>query len=75
MLTQDDIKEIERIVDEKIKLLPSKDQFFERMDSLSGQMKKIDEKMDLHDGQHVRIDEDLEMIKKKIKARSSSSLA
>lgn len=50
MLTQNDIKEIERIVgekiDEKTKFLPTKDQFFERMDSLSGQIKKIQESLD-----------------------------
>ena len=59
MLTQDDIKEIENIVEEKIdektKLLPTKDQFFQRMDDLSGQMKKLQETLDLHDGQHVEI--------------------
>jgi hypothetical protein len=59
MLTQADIKEIERIVEEKIeektKPLPTKDQFFQRMDDLSGQMKKIQETLDLHDGQHSAI--------------------
>lgn len=59
ILTQDDVNEIERIVEENIdaktKLLPTKDQFFDRMDSLSGQMKKIQETIDLHDGQHVEI--------------------
>lgn len=79
MLTQDDVKEIERIVEEKVgektKLLPTKDQFFQRMDELSGLMKKIDEKLDLHDGQHVRIDEDLNVIKKKLNTSTSSSLA
>ncbi len=59
MLTQRDIEEIERIVEEKIgekiKLLPTKDQYFERMDELSGQMKKLQETLDLHDGQHTDI--------------------
>ena len=77
MLTQDDVKEIERIVEEKIdektKLLPTKDQFFQRMDDLSGQMKKIQETLDLHDGQHVAIhdqdesnDERFKVIEKKL---------
>ncbi len=77
MLTQDDIGEIKKIVreelDDKIKLLPTKDQYFERMDNLSGQMKKIQETLDLHDGQHASIhdkdesnDERFKVIEKKL---------
>ena len=60
MLTQHDIAEIERIIeekiDEKVKRLPTKDQFFQRMDDLSGQIKKLQETMDLHDGKHLDIE-------------------
>lgn len=61
MLTHHDIAEIERIIeekiDEKVKRLPTKDQFFQRMDDLSGQIKKLQETMDLHDGKHLDIDD------------------
>ena len=70
MLTQDDVKEIERIVEEEIdaktKLLPTKDQFFQRMDDLSGQMKKIQETLDLHDGQHSDIHDHQESTDKRM---------
>lgn len=59
MLTQNDIAEIERIIgeklDEKTKLLPTKEEYFKRMDGLSGQIIKLQETMDLHDGQHTEI--------------------
>lgn len=59
MLTQNDIAEIERIIgeklDEKTKLLPSKEDFFRRMDTLSGQLLKIEESQTLHNGQHTEI--------------------
>ncbi len=47
MLTQNDIKEIKTIVreelDEKTKLLPTKDQFFSKMDEVMGELKAIRE--------------------------------
>lgn len=47
MLTQTDFDEIEKIVDEKIgqktKLLPTKDEFFEKMDEVMGELKGIRE--------------------------------
>jgi uncharacterized protein Veg len=59
MLTQADIEEIKIIIKEevgnKINLLPTKDEYFERMDSLAGQMKTIQETLDLHSGQHEEI--------------------
>ena len=59
MLTQNDIAEIERIIgeklDEKTKLLPTKEEFFRRMDTLSGQLLKIEESQTLHNGQHTEI--------------------
>lgn len=70
MLTQNDIKEIERIVEEKIndkvKPLPTKDQFFQRMDDLVGRMKKLQESLDLHDGQHQELDEFKETTEKRL---------
>ena len=47
MLTQNDIKEIERIVgekiDEKTKRLPTKEEFFGKMDQVMGELKAIRE--------------------------------
>jgi len=47
MLTQKDIDEIETIIDEKLdeklKLLPSKDEFYEKMDEVMGELKAIRE--------------------------------
>lgn len=47
MLTQKDIDEIEKTLDEKLdeklKLLPSKDEFYEKMDDVMGELKAIRE--------------------------------
>ena len=47
MLTQKDLNEIEKLVDnkldEKLKFLPSKDEFYERMDKLIGEVKTMRE--------------------------------
>ncbi|KKW11408.1 MAG: hypothetical protein UY49_C0002G0007 [Microgenomates group bacterium GW2011_GWC1_49_7] len=86
MLTQNDIAEIERIVgdkiDEKTKLLPTKNEYFQRMDGLSGQIKKLQETMDLHDGQHTEIHdhehditERMETVEKKLGIKHSISPA
>lgn len=45
MLTQKDLDEIEKIIDEKLKdklrLLPTKDDFFNKMDQVMGELSKI----------------------------------
>lgn len=47
MLTQKDFDEIEKIVDkkleEKIKFLPTKNKFFDKMDELMGEVKTLRE--------------------------------
>lgn len=47
MLTQRDIEEIDRLIteklDEKTKLLPTKDDFFSKMDEVMGELKAIRE--------------------------------
>jgi len=51
MLTQKDLDEIEGIVEEKIeentKNLPTKDEFFTKMDEVVGELKTIRENQDL----------------------------
>ncbi|MEK7119199.1 MAG: hypothetical protein AAB457_04035 [Patescibacteria group bacterium] len=43
-------EEVGKIVDERFKFLPTKDEFFARIDKLSGEYKKIDEAETLHAG-------------------------
>jgi predicted nuclease with TOPRIM domain len=54
MLTQNDIKVIEEIVEEKIgektKLLPTKQEFFSKMDEVMGELKAIREEHVLMSG-------------------------
>ncbi len=50
MLTQDDIKVIEEIVEEKTKLLPTKEEFFSKMDEVMGELKAIREEHTLTSG-------------------------
>lgn len=54
MLTQKDLDEIEEIVgeklEEKIKLLPSKDQFFSKMDEVMVELKTIREEQTVTSG-------------------------
>lgn len=51
MLTQKDLDEIEEIVEEKIEekisLLPSKNEFFGKMDEIMGELKTIRESQDI----------------------------
>lgn len=60
--------EVEKIVDEKldakIKLLPTKDEFFTRMDKLSGEIQKVRDEQVVHAGDHSRITDRFELIDK-----------
>ncbi len=75
MLTLQDLLKIENIVDkkldekfdEKFKLLPSKEEFFTRMDALTVEIKASREAFDLHTGQHTRVDDQLDNHDKRIK--------
>lgn len=64
MLTQKDIEEIKTIVreeiDEKTRLLPSKEEFFDRMDKLMGELKAMREEFDIHTGKHRDINDQLD---------------
>lgn len=67
MLTQNDIKVIEEIVEEKTKFLPTKDEFFTKMDKYIGELKASREAFELHTGQHTRVDDQLDNHDKRIK--------
>ena len=64
MLTLKDLLKIEKIVDdkldekleqkfnEKLRFLPTKEEFFTKMDEIMGELKAMREAFDLHTGQH-----------------------
>jgi len=47
MLTQRDLDEIEKLIDEKIKHLPNKDEFYKAMDQIMGELKTMRETYEL----------------------------
>ncbi len=66
MLTQKDLEEVGKLIeeklDEKIKFLPTKEEFFTRMDKLSGEIQSVRDAQELHAGQHTDIDDRFEKI-------------
>ncbi|MBI4066785.1 hypothetical protein HY407_00225 [Candidatus Gottesmanbacteria bacterium] len=70
MLTIKDLEEIEKIVDEKldakIKHLPTKDEFYEKMDEVMGELKAVRESQEIHANQHAEINDEISKIKKAI---------
>ncbi len=61
--TKDDIRDIvDEVVDEKLKLFPTKEEYFSRMDNLSGELKAVRESQELHANDHVRINDRLDRI-------------
>lgn len=69
-LTQRDLDQIEKVVDgqlkEKLKNLPSKNEFFTSMDKLMGEVKAMREDFTAHQGAHDRQQETLEGHEKRI---------
>ena len=65
MLTFRDLQEIGKLIDEKIdeqfkvafRLLPTKEEFFSRMDALSKEIKDMREEFAAHSISHDRLDE------------------
>lgn len=64
MLTQKDVDEIRQIVreeiDEKTKHLPTKDEFYTKMDELMGEVKAMREEQGVYAGQYSNISDELE---------------
>ncbi len=52
--------EVRQIVQEEIKLLPTKEEFFKRMDELMGEVKAMRETQELHSADHTRINDRLD---------------
>lgn len=68
MLTQKDLDEIEELIDnkldEKIKFLPTRDEFYTKMDELMVEIKAIREEQETHSGQHSEINDRFEKLEK-----------
>ncbi len=63
-LTKNDVQEMfEQLFDKKLKLFPTKDEYFFRMDKLSGELKAFRETQELHANEHGRTNDRLERIK------------
>lgn len=64
MLTQKDVNEIGRLIeeklDEKTKLLPTKDEFFSKMDEVMGELKAIREEQAIQSDTLSRNSDELE---------------
>ena len=64
MLTQTDFNEIDKrvreIIEEQIKHLPNKEEFYSKMDELMTEIKAMREEQELHAGQHTEINDRLE---------------
>lgn len=75
MLTLQDLLKIENIVDKKLdekldgrlKFLPTKEEFFSKMDKITGELKAVREAFELPTGQHTRVDDQLDNHDKRIK--------
>ena len=66
MLTQKDFDEIEKLLDkkldEKIKFLPTKDEFFSKMDEVMGELKTIREQQEIITGKTSDHDDRIEKL-------------
>lgn len=80
ILTKVDYDEIRRVVKEEVKELisetatkdqvahlPTKDEFYEKMDQVLGEVKAMREDFAAHKSSHERIDEDASKLKKQVK--------
>lgn len=68
--TKDDLAELEKAVDqvieEKMNFLPTKKDFFDRMDKLSHEIQDMRDESALHLGSHDELDERLSRVEKKL---------
>ncbi len=59
--------EIAKMIDEKISFLPTKDEFYQKMDEVLSEVKGMREEFAAHKGSHERIDEDTATLKQQVK--------
>jgi predicted nuclease with TOPRIM domain len=76
MLTQADINKIEKLIDEKLdeklKFLPTKDEFFSKMDEVMGELKSMREEMVLASGRLSEQSDQIEDHESRIKTLEKS---
>ncbi len=66
------VDDVRQIIKDEIKFLPTKNDFFTRMDKLSGEMKAVRESQDLHTGEHQEINDRFEKIDKHLGISTAS---
>ena len=59
--------EIERIIEEKLSFLPTKEEFYNKMDEVLSEVKGIREELAAHKMSHERIDDDTTTLKQQVK--------
>lgn len=59
--------QLEQQLTEKLAFLPTKDEFFSKMDQVLGEVQKMREDFAAHKMSHERIDEDTSKLKKQVK--------
>ena len=67
-----EVDSVEERLNQKINLLPTKEEFFSRMDKLSGEIKAMRDEHDLHAGQHRQINDRFEVIDKNLGISSAN---
>ena len=60
--------EVLAMIKDGTKHLPTKDDFYTRMDKLSGEIQKVRDEQELHGGQHRTLNDRLEKIEKQLRA-------
>lgn len=77
MLTIKDLDEIEKLIDEKLeerlKYLPTKDEFYKAMDELMGEIKAVRQELTIGAGQNRRRDDTLDNHEVRIKTLEKQS--
>lgn len=71
-LTQEDLDQIDQIVTEKIKFLPTKDEFYTKMDEVMGELRGIREELDVTTHQYERTNERVDKLGGRVKILETS---
>lgn len=60
MLTKQDLNQIQKLIKDEIKYLPSKDEFYDKMDEVMGELKSIREELILITGRQAEHSDQLD---------------
>lgn len=61
-------EELDKKIPNYIKYLPTKDEFFGKMDELMGEVKAMRESQEIHTGSHAEINDQLDKINQALKS-------